>query len=124
MVEEKFNVIFELSDQVKNVSGKLMDVMREQECGGNEVLSAMKTINSVTAEVQAGSKEMLKGGEGVASEMRKLDEMTRMIRDSMNEMAAATVQISTAVQEASAVSQKNKRSVDTLVYEVGKFKID
>ena len=124
LVEEKFNVIFELSDQVKNVSGKLMDVMCEQECGGNEVLSAMKTINSVTAEVQAGSKEMLRGGEGVASEMRKLDEMTRMIRDSMNEMAAATVQISTAVQEASAVSQKNKRSVDTLVYEVGKFKID
>ena len=42
----------------------------------------------------------------------------------MNKMAAATAQINTAIQDVSAVSQKNKRSADTLAYEVGKFKVE
>ena len=101
-----------------------MEVMREQECGGKEVLRAMETINSVTAEVQSGSQAMLRGGKGVAAEMHKLNEMTQIITDSMNKMAAATSQINAAIQDVSTVSQKNKRSADTLVYEVGKFKVD
>ena len=38
-----------------------------------EVLTAIKSINTVTVEVQVGSEEMLKGGETVAAEMCKLD---------------------------------------------------
>ena len=124
LVEGKFNTIFELSEEVRNMSAKIMEVMREQECGGKEVLKAMETINSVTAEVQSGSQAMLRGGKGVAAEMHKLNEMTQIITDSMNKMAAATAQINTAIQDVSAVSQKNKRSADTLAYEVGKFKVE
>ena len=123
MVEEKFNVIFELSDQVKGMSNALMGTMREQEQGGRKVLTAMKIINAVTTEVQAGSREMLKGGEGVAQEMSKLDELTGIITDSMNEMASAATQINSTIQEVSAVSQQNKYSIDTLAHEVGKFKV-
>ncbi|MGP1491001.1 MAG: methyl-accepting chemotaxis protein [Treponema sp.] len=124
LVEGKFNTIFELSEEVRNMSAKIMEVMREQESGGKEVLKAMETINSVTAEVQSGSQAMLRGGRGVAAEMHKLNEMTQIITDSMNKMAAATAQINTAIQDVSTVSQKNKRSADTLAYEVGKFKVE
>ena len=48
----------------------LTESMREQENGSKEVLTAIKNINMVTVEVQAGSEEMLKGGEGVAEEMQ------------------------------------------------------
>jgi len=123
LVEEKFNIIFQLSDQVKNMSSKLMEVMREQEHGGKEILMAIQAINVVTAEVQAGSREMLNGGESVAAEMSKLDELTQTINDSMNNMAATTVQIDEAIQAVSSVSQKNKRSINALVEEVGKFKV-
>jgi len=99
-VEEKFNAIF-----------------------SREVLTAIKSINTVTVEVQAGSEEMLKGGEGVAVEMRKLDDLTRVITESMNEMASGAVQISNAVQEVNEISQKNKRSIESLAEEVGKFKV-
>ena len=123
MVEDKFNVIFELSDQVKGMSNALMETMHEQEQGGRKVLTAMSIINAVTTEVQEGSREMLKGGEGVAQEMSKLDELTGIITDSMNEMASAATQINSTIQEVSAVSQKNKYSIDTLAHEVGKFKV-
>ena len=120
---EKFNVIFSLSEQVKDMSNRLMEAMKEQENGSREVLGAIKTINTVTTEVQAGSGEMLRGGEGVAEEMRKLDDLTRIIADSMNEMASGAVQISNAVQDVNEITQKNKASIDNLAKEVKKFKV-
>ena len=122
-VEEKFNAIFTLAEQVKEMSARLTEAMREQENGSKEVLMAIKNINMVTTEVQAGSEEMLKGGEGVAQEMRKLDDLTRIITESMNEMASGAVQINNAVQEVNEITQKNKRSIESLAAEVGKFKV-
>ncbi len=121
-VEEKFNAIFTLAEQVKEMSNQLTEAMREQENGSKEVLIAIKSINTVTVEVQAGSEEMLKGGERVAEEMQKLDNLTRVITESMNEMASGAVQINNAVQEVSEITQKNKRSIEALASEVSKFK--
>ena len=122
-VEAKFNAIFTLAEQVKEMSNRLTEAMREQENGSREVLTAIKSINTVTIEVQAGSEEMLTGGEGVASEMQKLDGLTRVITDSMNEMASGAVQINNAIQEVNEITQKNKRSIENLADEVGKFKV-
>ena len=120
---EKFNAIFSLSEQVKDMSSRLMEAMREQENGSHEILGAIQTINAVTNEVQTGSGEMLRGGEGVAEEMRKLDELTRVIANSMNEMASGAVQISNAIQDVNEITQKNKASIDNLAKEVKKFKV-
>ncbi len=122
-VEEKFNTIFTIAEQVKEMSARLTEAMREQENGSKEVLTAIKSISTVTMEVQAGSEEMLKGGEGVAEEMRKLDDLTRVITESMNEMASGAVQINNAAQEVNEITQKNKRSIESLAEEVGKFKV-
>ena len=122
-VEEKFNAIFNLAEQVKDMSNRLTEAMQEQENGSKEVLTAIKSINTVTVEVQAGSEEMLKGGEGVAEEMQKLDNLTRVITESMNEMASGAVQINNAVQEVNEITQKNKRSIENLASEVSKFKV-
>ncbi|QOW60627.1 methyl-accepting chemotaxis protein [Treponema pedis] len=122
-VEEKFNAIFSLAENVKEMSNRIMEAMREQENGSKEVLSAIRNINEVTVEVKAGSEEMLKGGEGVADEMNKLDGLTRTITDSMNEMASGAIQINNAVQEVNEITQKNKMSIEALAKEVGKFKV-
>ena len=123
IVEEKFNLIFNLAEQVKSMSDVLTAAMREQEHGSKEILSAIKNINIVTTEVQAGSEEMLKGGEGAAHEMHTLDELTHTITDSMNEMASGAIQINNAVQEVNAMTQKNRESIEKLANEVGKFKV-
>ncbi|MGP1576024.1 MAG: methyl-accepting chemotaxis protein [Treponema sp.] len=122
-VEEKFNAIFTLAEEVKGMSSRLTEAMREQENGSKEVLIAIKSINTVTTEVQAGSEEMLKGGEGVAEEMQKLDGLTRIITESMNEMASGAVQINNAVHEVNEISQKNKGAIERLAGEVSKFKV-
>ena len=123
IVEGKFNLIFELAEQVKSMSNLLTAAMKEQEHGSKEILSAIKNINIVTTEVQAGSEEMLKGGEGAAHEMHTLDELTRIITNSMNEMASGAVQINNAVQEVNTMTQKHRESIARLANEVGKFKV-
>ena len=123
IVEEKFNAIFQLSENVRGMSAEQTAAMREQENGSREVLSAIKNISSVTVEVKNGSEEMLVGGKGVAEEMRKLDGLTAVIKDSMNEMAAGVQQINNAVQEVNDLARKNKDSIEGLAEEVGKFKV-
>jgi len=123
VVEMKFNAIFSLSEQVREISARLTEAMKEQENGSREVLTAIKDINQVTSEVQEGSSEMLRGSEGVATEMEKLGGLTRVITDSMNEMAAGANQISGAVHEVAELTHKNKDSIEGLVKEVERFKI-
>ena len=123
IVEEKFNAIFRLSENVRGMSAELTAAMKEQENGSREVLAAIKNISSVTMEVKNGSEEMLVGGKGVADEMRKLDQLTAVIKDSMNEMAAGVQQINNAVQEVNDLARKNKNSIEGLAEEVGKFKV-
>ena len=123
IVEEKFNAIFHLAEQVKDMSNMLTNAMHEQENGSKEVLTAIKNINMVTTEVQAGSEEMLKGGESVAQEMKNLADLTRIITDGMSEMAIGATQINNAIQEVNDITQQNKRSIENLTEEVGKFKV-
>ena len=123
VVEEKFNAIFQLAENVRGMSAELTAAMREQENGSREVLAAIKNINSVTVEVKNGSEEMLIGGKGVASEMQKLDSLTAVIKDSMNEMSAGVSQINNAVNEVNELAMKNKQSIEGLAGEVGKFKV-
>ncbi|MGP1576246.1 MAG: methyl-accepting chemotaxis protein [Treponema sp.] len=123
LAEEKFSIIFNLSEQVEQMSKHLTESMREQEHGSKEVLTAIKSINSVTTEVEEGSDEMLRGGESVEQEMHKLDGLAAAITASMNEMAAGAVQINNAVQEVTEITQKNKASIENLAAEVGKFKV-
>ena len=123
IVEEKFNSIFQLSENVRGMSAELTAAMKEQENGSREVLAAIKNISSVTVEVKNGSEEMLIGGKGVANEMQKLDSLTAVIKDSMNEMAAGVQQINNAVQEVNNLARKNKDSIEGLAAEVGKFRV-
>lgn len=121
--EGKFNIIFELSARVQDISNNLISKMQEQEAGSNEILKAIQDINLITVEVKNGSTEMLTGGETVAREMQKLDSLTRSITANMNEMASGAVQIDKAVQEVNDITQKNTQNIENLVNELKKFKV-
>ena len=122
-VEEKFNAIFTLSEQVKLMSNQLTEAMREQENASREVLTAIKNINAVTVDVNNGSAEMLKGGEKAAKEMATLDDLTRVITGSMDEMTSGASYINSSVQAVNVITQRNKESIAVLAAEVRKFKV-
>ncbi len=123
ITEDKFNAIFTLSDEVKNMSNYLMQTMRQQEKSSAAVLTAIRDINTITAQVSGGSGQLLRGGQGVVNEMQKLNILTAKIADSMNEMAAGALQIDNAIQEINNISIQNKHNIEGVVKEIGQFKV-
>lgn len=123
IVEDKFNAIFQLAENVRGMSSELTSAMREQENASREILSAIKNISLVTSEVKNGSQEMLVGGNGVADEMQKLDGLSMVINDSMNDMSSGVQQINNAVKEVNELAMKNKENINALAHEVRKFKV-
>ncbi len=122
-IEHQFDTIFELAGKTKNQEKNIMNAMQTQSDESKQIVQAMSHIEDVTGEVKKSSKEMLSNSNLVSREMERLGTMSDIIASSMNEMASGAVQISNAVHEVSDISQMNKRSIENLVYEVGKFKI-
>lgn len=123
-VEEKFNSIYSLSERIMQMSTEMTLAMHEQDSGSQEVLSAIKDINTVTLEVREGSDEMLRGSEAVVAEMSRLNQLTNDITASMNEMAAGASQINDTVQSVSNLTMDNKESILALSDEIQVFKVE
>ncbi|MDR1252730.1 MAG: methyl-accepting chemotaxis protein [Treponema sp.] len=109
-----------VSDQEENIR----NAMEEQSTGSKQILEAIGQLNDVTRMVKNGSVEMLEGSEQVIRESKNLEAMTQEISNGMNEMAGGADQINLAVNRVNAVSGENKQSVDILISEVAKFKIE
>jgi len=123
-IENQFDTIFDLVEKTKNQEQVIMQAMQEQKNGSMHIVQAMGKIGDMTHEVQKVSQEMLKGNTAVSDEMNLLAAMSDTIACSMNEMASGAIQINNAVQEVNDITQKNKRSIQNLSEEVGKFKLN
>lgn len=122
-VEEKFNVIYGLSEKIMQSSTQMNSAMQEQNTGSQEVLVAIKDINVVTLEVKEGSEEMLERSESVVQEMANLNSLTNNITASMNEMAEGATKINETVQNVNSLTLGNKKSIETLSEEIQVFKV-
>ena len=123
IVEEKFTTIFQLAEQVKNISGRLNLAMKEQDSGSQEIINSSLNIKNVTHEVEIEMNEMFNSSKVVYGEIEKLHNLTKIIKDSMEEMASGATQINNATEEVREITEKNKQSIQNLVKEVGKFKL-
>jgi methyl-accepting chemotaxis protein len=109
-----------VSDQEENIR----NAMEEQGEGSKQILEAVGQLNDLTQNVKAGSVKMLEGSKQVIQESKNLEVATQEISSGMNEMAAGADQINVAVDRVNTISGKNKESIDVLVREVTKFKIE
>lgn len=123
VVAEKFNNIFDLTEQVNRLSAELTAAMAEQGKGSIDVYQAINTISTITEQVKNGSQEMLHGGRSVQQEMQMLNQLTARIKDNMNEISNGVNEISTAAQEVTEIAQCNSVSITNVVDEVKQFKI-
>jgi methyl-accepting chemotaxis protein len=114
------NGVRTVSEQEENIR----NAMEEQGAGSKQILEAMGQLNEVTHIVRMGSEEMLEGSRQVIEESRNLELVTREISDGMNEMAAGTEEINVAVNRVHGISGENKESIEVLVREVSRFKVE
>jgi methyl-accepting chemotaxis protein len=109
-----------VSDQEENIR----NAMEEQGEGSKQILDAVSQLNELTQNVKDGSTEMLEGSNQVIQESKNLEAVTQEISSGMNEMATGADQINVAINRVNTISGKNKESIDVLVKEVSKFKVE
>jgi methyl-accepting chemotaxis protein len=116
-----------IDSSVKTVSlqeENIRNAMEEQGQGSKQVLQSASSLSELTQQVKSGSHEMLEGSREVMNESRNLEKMTQEITNGMNEMATGADQVNVAVHNVSEISTKNRESIDNLLKEVSRFKVE
>jgi methyl-accepting chemotaxis protein len=109
---------------VAEQESNIQNAMEEQSQGSKQILEAVGEMNDITQQVKGGSTEMLEGSREVIEESKNLERMTQEISGGMNEMAAGADQINIAVNQVNEISIKNKETIDALMKEVARFKVE
>jgi methyl-accepting chemotaxis protein len=123
-VLNKFEAIDSGVKTVSEQEENIRSAMEEQGAGSRQILEAIGQLNEATQMVKGGSEEMLEGSKQVIQESRNLEIVTQEITNGMNEMATGADQINVAVNRVNTISGENKESIDVLVREVSKFKVE
>jgi len=120
----KFNIIENEIENVSNQVTLIKTAMEEQTTGSKQILQAIGNLNEITQKVKTSSNEMSTGSQQILSEISNLNKVTQEITKGMNEMATGTEQVTVAVNKVNKSTEENESSIEALMKEVGKFKID
>jgi methyl-accepting chemotaxis protein len=123
-VLNKFEAIDAGVKTVSEQTGNIRNAMEEQSVGSRQILEVISELNDITRMVKSGSDEMLEGSKEVIGEGKNLEMVTQEITNGMNEMATGADQINIAVNQVNEISGQNKESIDFLVKEVSRFKVE
>jgi methyl-accepting chemotaxis protein len=120
----RFDTIHKEVKTVADQEGGIRRAMEEQAEGSKQVLEAISILHNITQNVQASSQEMLTGSRQVMEEAMSMNSITQEITNGVGEMATGAEQVNTAVNEVNELSERNKESIENLIREVGKFKVE
>ncbi|MDR1506773.1 MAG: methyl-accepting chemotaxis protein [Treponema sp.] len=125
--DEVLNKFGAIDTSIKTVSGQtenIRNAMEEQSVGSQQILEVIGQLNEITQQVESGSTEMQEGSREVIQEGKNLEMATQEITNGMNEMATGADQINIAVTRVNEISETNKESINVLVREVSRFKVE
>lgn len=122
-MQQKFNDIYELTQDVARQELTIKNAMEEQSEGGGQVLEAMKLINEITGNVKNGGNDMERAASLVSERMNNLTRLTSEITSSMEEMSQGIESINSAINSVNDLTHQNTQNIETLTSEVGKFKV-
>ena len=123
-VLDKFQAIEGGIKLVAQQEDNILKAMEEQAQGSKQVLQAIGQVSNITDQVKDGSQQMQIGSKEVIAESKKLEDVTQEIAGGMNEMAAGSDQINIAVNRVNELSVKNRESIQILLEEVSRFKVE
>ena len=116
-----------INDGVKTVTDQETTVrkaMEEQGAGSKAILESIERLNHITGEVKGSAQGMLGSSQEVIKESKMLEQISAEIDDGVQEMASGAEQIDTAVNQVNDISAENKKQIEQLMSEVGRFKVE
>ena len=122
-VQQQFDIIYDLTEKVKNQEEVIKNAMQEQSQGSSQVLVSMSDIKNSTDVVRENSNAIFEGGQQIIKKMDQLSMATEQISEAMKRMSAGADHITQAVIDVNESSAENKTNLDSLQTEVSGFKI-
>ncbi len=110
-VKEKFNKMFDVTMTVRNQESVIMDAIKEQSSGGEQVLESIKQITEITHEIKNGSSEMRTGSQQVKDEMAVLSESSEKIRENLQDMTNGSKEILKSVSTIAEIGKENQQAM-------------
>jgi methyl-accepting chemotaxis protein len=123
-VLSKFEAIESGVKVVADQEANIRNAMEEQGAGSKQILEAIGQVNDITQQVRSGSAVMLEGSKEVIQESKNLEKVTAEITGGMNEMASGADQVNAAIHRVNELTGQNRDSIDALVREVSRFKVE
>ncbi len=123
---EAQGVFEEIDSYIRDVDSMEEEIkhsMEEQSTGSTQVLQALREINGITNEVQAGSGEMGEGVKLLRSEMQKLTATGQNITENMENVLEKIVQIEISVRRVEELGTSNRNNIEGLSGVANQFKV-
>jgi methyl-accepting chemotaxis protein len=124
MVIDRFEAIDQNIKTVSEQEENVRSSMEEQGTGSQHILESISTLNDITQTIKNGSMQMRTGSRKIIEESRNLEAMTLEISSGTNEIAQGAEEINTAINRVSGITNENRRSIEVLISEISKFKVD
>lgn len=123
-VQKQFEVIFELTNTVREQEMVIKNAMEEQSAGSTQVLQSISDIRASSDTVKTNTDILMEGGKQIAKDMDLLSEVTVQISAAMNEMVQGASLVTNSVEECTESSNENKQNLMNLKNEVSQFKVN
>ena len=110
----------------ESVSTQGMDIrksMEQQDTSNKEVLSVLNASNNMAVNLRRRSSRIQSTSHEAELESKALENITREMAAAISEIAAGVENIKSAFSASVEVGQKSKNDIDSLMKEVGKFRL-
>lgn len=123
-VQTQFEVIFNLTNTVRQQEAVIKSAMEEQNAGSSQILQSLQDINNSTDAVKTNTTVLLEGGHQIGDKMQILANVTNEITNAMNEIAAGSSQITKAAEMCLTSSSDSNDTLNALQSEVNLFQVN
>ena len=110
-------------ETVSDQGMQIRNAMEQQDAGNKEVLEAMGDSNEITRKVRGNSAEIQSSSREIINEGKNLEALTGEVTGAINEIVSGIDDITGTISRTSEISRQNKRDIDVLLGEIGKFKV-
>ena len=120
-VQKQFEIIFNLTNTVREQEIVIKNAMEEQSAGSTQVLESISDIKTSSDTVKDNADILLEGGRQIANEMKLLSDVTTHINSAMNEMVQGASLVTNSVENCKNSSNENTNHLQNLESEVNQF---
>ncbi|HKL85640.1 MAG TPA: methyl-accepting chemotaxis protein [Treponemataceae bacterium] len=120
--EKSYEKVTELITETGMLAKELELAMGEQRNGSMEILKALESMNSITQQVQSGSKEMSAGNKTVLSQISILNENNRGMEESMSQMHTVSENIQKITARFSDLADGTAKTIEQMDASLSAFR--